>query len=41
MDKVLWRISGKSEEEVTKTNQTQVDNANKSFPGIKSYLRNF
>ena len=38
--KVLWRISGKSEEEVTKTNKTQVDNANKNFPGIKSYLRN-
>ena len=38
--KVLWRISGDNEQEVTNTNKQQVENANKEFRGIKSFLRN-
>tara|TARA_B100000575_G_scaffold151698_1_gene121025 strand:- start:125 stop:859 length:735 start_codon:yes stop_codon:yes gene_type:complete len=37
---VLWRISGKNEDEAIRTNNIQVDNANRKFRGIKSYLRN-
>lgn len=40
VSKVLWRITGKNEQEVTNTNKQQVENANKEFRGIKSYLRN-
>ena len=38
--KVLWRISGDNEQQVTNTNKQQVENANKEFRGIKSFLRN-
>ena len=37
---LLWRISGKNENEVSKTNKITVDKANSQFLGIKSYLRN-
>ena len=37
--KIVWRISG-PEQQIRSTNQKIVDRANKTFRGIKSYLRN-
>ena len=38
--RILWRISGKNEQEVTNTNKKQIQIANKEFRGIGSFLRN-
>ena len=40
VSKIIWRISGKSEQEVESTNRNSINRLNKSYPGIKSYLRN-